>query len=180
MPWPPDCSAHLGLHALFFRVLKRFFWPFPGYFGVCLSVMIVVVTVRGLEARDGADVSPPRTDSNALSAGPGQLPLPPSSRKLWNFLALLTGPFAMCLSPPSRPHLWSPVSHLPLQELPTTNLFLADLIFLPTLTLPLWIFICVFPHFISSLFFSIPISACLFSTFVPIICSLPTLSPWSS
>lgn len=41
---------------------------------------------------------------------------------------------------PRGPHLWSPLSHLPFQELPTINLFLADLIFLPTLTIIVYFF----------------------------------------
>lgn len=142
--------------------------------------MFVVVTGQRPGRVEGWSRCGSPKDSSALSAWPGWPPLPSSPRELWNFLALLTVPFAMCLCPPSGPHLWSPVCHLPLQELPTTNLFLSDLVFLPSLTLPLYIM--SFPHFVSPPFFPIPVShdlLCLFFTLVPTICTPPTVYPWS-
>ena len=134
--------------------------------------------MRGLEEWRDRFISP--KDSKCLFRIARTACLPPSPQELWNFPALLTVPFAVCLHPPSGPHRWSPACPLPLQQLPTTYLFITDSIFLPSLPLPLYIF-SISP-FVSPPFFPIPIShdlLCLFFTFVPVICPLPPFSLWS-
>lgn len=97
------CSVRLELHALSFRVCL----DISGLFRLLWKLLISHDCgghSQGLEEwDDGANVSPPKP--LVPSAWPGPPPLPPSPGKLWNFLALLTVPFAMCLSPSSEPHL---------------------------------------------------------------------------
>ena len=94
--------------------------PRPGCWGRASAHVWLLATstalVRGLEEWRDRCIS--LKDLSALSAQPGRPRLLSSPRELWDFLALLTVPFAMCLCPPSGPHRWCPACHLSLQELP--------------------------------------------------------------
>lgn len=150
-PCLPDCSARLGLHALLM--------DFSGLFRLLWSLRT--------SHDSGSNGSGAWKSRGMEQTCPQGLLCPFSMARIASTSTIVQEALELprivdcrlCHVPvsllPRGPHLWSPLSHPPFQELPTTNLFLADLIFLPTLTTIVYFF--CFPILFHP-FLSIPIS----------------------